>query len=348
MEITERRKDDHIRLAMSKDVEFKTVRTGFEEVRLMYRSLPEGDYSSVSTETVFAGERVGGPVIISGMTGGTSTARKINKRLAELSREYRLPIGVGSLRALLENPNRLSTYSVVREITDMPIIGNIGVVQLKTYPPDDLLSVLDQIGGSVLAVHVNPEQEVIQPEGDTDFSGCLSAISDLVRAAGKIPVMVKGVGHGIDPITAKRLLDVGVRYLDVAGAGGTSWTRIEYLRGRANVPGFEEVGLPTVISLVLAHRVGWGGRDRYLIGSGGVRSGVDVGKVLLLGGDYAGIARPILTGEVNLGQILFQLKTLMFLMGSPDIETFKKVGDKGYVLTGWVKDWLDSWRESNE
>jgi len=346
------RKNEHIDIVLNEDVEFVENMTGFECVNIIHKSLPELDMSSINIETEFMGKKISAPFIISAVTGGTERAARINIRLAETAQKLNIPICLGSQRAMIEDKNLISSYDIRDHAGDVPIIGNIGIVQLKHYGPEQVIDAVERISADGIAVHINPEQEAIQHKGDVDFSGCLNVLEDLVKHAGKVHVMVKEVGHGIDYDTAKSLKRIGVEYLDVAGAGGTSWTKIEgirrRLRGGHEIHGFDDWGIPTVVSLLMAKKAGWGmninGKHNHkhrLISSGGVRSGIDVSKSLLLGADYAGAALPILISKDPVRLIsewMEQFKIVMFLCGASNIDEFKS-SDR-YTISGWVNDWL--------
>src|SRR4030095_11556310 len=225
-------------------------------------------------------------ILITGMTGGYSDAEGINKGLAAAAEEHNLAFGVGSQRAMIEKPELLRTYLVRDVAPKIPLLSNIGAFQLKKYSFDQIDSLVQKIEADALAVHLNALQEVVQPEGDTDFSGVLDAIT---RTADKlsVPIVAKETGAGISQDVALKLKSAGVKYIDVSGAGGTSWSKVEYLR-RGETPGFENWGIPTVEAIMQ-----WRG-VLPLIASGGVRDGLDGAKAITLGAELCGAAFPFI------------------------------------------------------
>ena len=250
---TSRRKDEHLDIVLNKNVEFDVLTTGFECVNIITKSLPEVDLSEVNTVTEFMDKKISAPILISALTGGTKRTKEINLQLAKTAEQLRIPICLGSQRAMLEDKSKTETFRIVKENAgSVPVVGNFGIVQLKHYGPEPLLDAVERVGADGLAIHINPEQEVVQYEGDTEFSGCLAALKDLIKHSGSIKIMVKQVGHGIDRDTADTLLRIGGDYLVVAGSGGTSCTKVESLRSKARFHVFNELGIPTVVSILMA------------------------------------------------------------------------------------------------
>ena len=339
---TSSRKQQHVTLAVSKDVSFRGKASGFEMLEFIHNALPELNFDDIDPSTTFLGKSVSLPIIVSSMTGGYKDAERINRSLAEACAEKNIPMGVGSQRQAIEDSTFHRSYAVVREVApNIPIFGNIGaaeVATLTTAAPVERLAELIRADG--FAVHLNPLQELLQPEGNVMFRGVLRGIELLVKSL-KIPVIVKEIGAGISASVARRLTDVGVRVIDVAGAGGTSWAGVEILRrGNSNngkraktgsrdfARSFWDWGIPTVAALrevtPLKSRV----RKLQVVASGGVGNGLDVAKALALGADLGGAARPFLkTLEAGgIGGLLreltvweMELKGAMFLTGSRTI-----------------------------
>ncbi len=320
---TESRKRDHIQIALENDVQYSRT-TGLERAELLHNALPEVDFDSVDLSVKFLGKKISYPLLISAMTGGYPEARKINEELAEAAQKHNIAFALGSQRAMLENPAIKETYQVRHVAPDIPVIGNIGAIQLKTCPIDKVLGLVSAVEADALAVHFNPLQEVIQPEGDRDFSGVLAAITKLCESS-DVPIIAKETGTGISQDVALKLKDAGVAWIDVAGAGGTSWSKVEYARNGAT-PGFEEWGIPTFESLIQCRGV------LPMIASGGIRSGIDVAKSIALGAELSGAAYPFLKAldrsQAKLDETLSlweaQMKKAAFLTGCRTVEDLKK------------------------
>ena len=321
MSATKKRKLEHVEIAVKKDVQFKKS-AGFSEIELVHNSLPELDFSKIDASANFLGKMLSAPLVLEAMTGGYPEGGKINRKLAEVAEKEGIALGLGSQRAMIEDSSLAKTYSVRDVAPTIPIIGNIGAYQLKKYPMQKIESMVSAIKADALAVHLNPLQEIIQPEGDRDYSGILEAIEKACSFL-SVPVIVKETGCGISRNVAERLKSAGVKYLDIAGAGGTSWSAIEYARGEG-VTGFCEWGIPTVASVIANRDV------LPLIASGGLRSGIDAAKSIALGASFAGAAQPFLhaysknklSEEVKLWKEQFAV--CMFLTGSRNVESLKK------------------------
>jgi isopentenyl-diphosphate Delta-isomerase len=288
------RKADHLRIAAGADVAH-TGGTGLERFRLRHRALPERDLARVSLETELLGARLGAPIVISAMTGGTPEAEVVNARLARAAAEHGLAMVLGSGRALLDDPDRLSTY----RSGDRPplLLGNLGAAQVRRPDAPEraerLVSLLEADG---LTVHLNPIQEAVQQEGEPDFTGVAAGIAAVVERLSPLPVVVKEVGFGMDAADVALLRDAGVAAIDVAGAGGTNWALVEGRRDeRAGdvASAFADWGVPTADALIEALATAPG---LPVIASGGLRDGVDAAKALALGAAAAGLARPFLLG----------------------------------------------------
>ena len=291
------RKRDHLRLTLEGEVGFAQLTTGLETVRVIPRALPESALDEVDLSFPLWGRVLVAPILISCMTGGTSQAGVVNRALAVAAQEHRVALGLGSGRVLLEGGS--SEGFAVRDVApDVLILANLGAVQLHTYNVSDCRELVELCDADALVLHCNAVQEAVQRGGDTDFSGLLEAIAD-VCAGLDVPVIVKEVGFGLAPADVAALASAGVAAIDVAGAGGTNWARVEGLRddhaGRV-AEAFADWGLPTADAVRGARSVldAMGAGDIRLIGSGGLRSGVDALKVLCLGADLAGVARGLL------------------------------------------------------
>lgn len=332
---TSSRKQQHVEITLSRDVSFRGKSAGFERFDFVHNALPELNLSDVDSSTTFLGKRVELPLIVSSMTGGYRDAERINRGLAEVCAERRLAMGVGSQRQAIEDKTHHRSYSVVREVAkDIPVFGNIGgaeVAKLRSSAPVKRLA--DLIKADAFAVHLNPLQEFLQPEGNPEFSGVLRGIGMLVRDLG-IPVIVKEIGAGISAGVARRLIEAGVQIIDVAGAGGTSWAGVEILRrtasrsgkqGRDFASSFWDWGISTVDALRQVSALKQQKPELTVIASGGISSGLDIAKAIALGADLTGAARPMLKalekgGKRGLLRELdvwtMELKGAMFLTGS--------------------------------
>jgi isopentenyl-diphosphate delta-isomerase len=288
------RKADHLRIAAGADVAHAGS-TGFERFRLRHRALPERDLADVSLETELLGARLGAPLVVSAMTGGAPESEVVNARLARAACEHRLALVLGSGRALLEDPSRLATY----RSADRPplLLGNLGAAQVvRPDAGEHAERLVELLGADGLAVHLNPIQEAVQPEGEPRFAGVAEGIAAVVAALAPLPVVVKEVGFGMDAEDVALLRDAGVAAIDVAGAGGTNWALVEGRREAAAervADGFADWGVPTADAMIDAVAVA---PELPVIASGGLRDGVDAAKALALGAAAVGLARPFLIG----------------------------------------------------
>ncbi len=320
------RKADHVRINLEEDVAAKGVGSGFEDYYFLHAALPEIDLDQVDPSTELFGRRLSAPLLISCMIGGTEQAASINRALAQVAQELGLAMGLGSGRILLEEPEVLRTFDVRSVAPDVLLFANLGAIQLnKGYGVDHCRRLVDALGADALVLHLNALQEAVQPEGDTCFSGLLAKIGELCRRL-DTPVVVKEVGWGIAPDGVRALLDAGVAAVDVAGAGGTSWSEVERRRigesWRARVAAaFAGWGIPTADCLRQAGRVA---REARIFASGGIRNGIDVAKAIALGAGLVGIAGPFLRAAaegkeaaLDLGRELVEtLRVAMFGVGA--------------------------------
>ncbi|MAO64738.1 MAG: type 2 isopentenyl-diphosphate Delta-isomerase [Balneola sp.] len=319
------RKKDHVELTVGDKTQYQHP-TGFEQYRFIHNALPEVSFDSVNTEASFLDRSFSFPLFISSMTGGYADAGPVNAVIAEFCQQENLPFGVGSQRAMLEDESLTETFSIVRKkAPDAFICANIGGAQLiGGLSSDKLNRLIDSIEANAVIVHLNPLQELMQPEGDRDFKGILDGIEQLVTDAG-LPVIVKETGAGISEHTARRLLNVGIHVIDVAGSGGTSWAKVENSR-RSNTNAshqFNDWGNPTVECILELSKLEWE-RSFEIIASGGIRSAFDIAKSLCLGAHFTASAQPIIKAVVNegyeglsqlYGQWQKDLKTILTLLG---------------------------------
>lgn len=324
MQETEKRKMEHVEVALKEDVH-TTASNGFEKIRFLHYALPELDYSKISLETTFLGKKLSAPFMVTGMTGGCTEAEKINSEMAGACAEEGIIFAVGSQRAMLEDKSLKKTYAVKKGAF---LCGNIGAYQLKKYSPKQIQSAIDDIRADALCVHLNPLQEAIQKEGDTDWTGVLEKITILCREL-SVPVVAKEVGSGINGEVARELEKAGCNALDVSGLGGTSWSAVEHYRSGRSGDVFRDWGLPTAEALKQcsnAVRI-------PLIAAGGMRNGLEAAKAIRLGASIAGAAAPFLEaqqegGPAEVKKLIkkwkHELKTAMFLTRSKNLGELRK------------------------
>lgn len=327
----ENRKTEHIRICLEEVVGGQGITSGLERYRFVHQALPEINLRDVDTSLELWGRGLRVPLLISSMTGGAPQAGEINRNLAIAAQHLGIAIGVGSQRAALKNPELVSTYQVRPFAPDVLLFANLGAVQLNyAYGVDECKRVVEMIEADALILHLNALQEAVQPEGDTDFAGLAEKFALVCRDAG-VPVIAKEVGWGISAEAARMLWEAGVAAIDVAGAGGTSWTQVEAHRiptesGRLVAEAFAGWGIPTVESLQAARSVMPEGRKVFA--SGGVRNGIDAAKAIALGADLVGVARPFLKAAamsaeatIELGEVIRdQMRVAMFAIGAPNLD----------------------------
>lgn len=330
---TSERKSDHIRINLEEDVSAKGISSGFDAYRFVHRALPEIDLADIDVGVDIFGRHLAAPIFISCMTGGVAQAGTINATLATVAQELGLAIGVGSGRVLLERPEVLPTFDVRRCAPDSLIFANIGAVQLnRGVGVDECRRLVDMIGADALVLHLNALQEALQPEGDTDFGHVLERIAELCRKL-PMPVVAKEVGWGIAPDMVLALLAAGVSAVDVAGAGGTSWSEVERHRMDGQVrrrvaAAFADWGIPTAEAVRGARAVA---PHALIFASGGIRSGMDAAKALALGANMVGIAGPFLRAAAEGADAVYDLaaetievlRTVMFCIGAPTIDALR-------------------------
>ena len=331
---TSRRKKEHLDLSLNSEVSFKTKSNGFDFYDFIHDAATEVELDKISFETKFFKKKINYPFIISCMTGGTAEAENINAQLAIAAEELKIPIGVGSQRQALENKNYRKTYSVIRKnAKSVPVLGNLGAAELvKLKSTDSIKMLIDIIEADAFVIHLNPLQELLQKEGTPYFKGLLKGLRKLTKEI-KVPVIVKEIGSGISPDVAKRLLETGVKGIDVAGAGGTSWAGIEILRNNSTTNDyFWNWGLPTSYCLRENSKL----KKKYdfvLIGSGGINSAIDAAKAFALGADYVASARIILKqldakGIDGVKKLVYNwfetIRKIMFLTGSSSLKEIRR------------------------
>lgn len=292
---TQNRKADHLRVCLEESVQFQQT-TGLERYRFTHCCLPELDWNEVDISTTFLGKQLGAPLLISSMTGGTELAGIINQRLAYVAQKYKLAMGVGSQRVAVENPDVANTFAVRSLAPDILLFANLGAVQLNySYGLDQCLRAIDLLQADALILHLNPLQESVQTKGDKNFRGLLDKIAILCKKL-PVPVIAKEVGNGISATMAQKLIDAGVSAIDVAGAGGTSWAKVESERAKDAMQRrlgatFTDWGIPTAECITSVRAIA---PSIPLIASGGLRNGLEVAKAIALGADIAGLALPFL------------------------------------------------------
>lgn len=349
---SERRKRDHLALCATGDVAFRTKTTLFEHVHLVHRALPELAVDGVDLSASFAGKRLAAPLWIGAMTGGAAGARQLNLELAAIARELGVGLCLGSMRPMLDDPKRAADFSVRGEAGDALVLGNIGATAVRGHGPAKILDALDGIGADGIGVHLNPLMELIQPGGDRDFCGALDGIAALVEAAGdRFAVFVKETGCGLSFQDGEALKRAGVRRVEIAGAGGTSWVGVEALRaeGRDERLGrlFWDWGIPTAASTAWMVDLGF-----EVVASGGVRDGIDAAKALALGASLVGVAAPLVRARAAGGagamrslleEIVAGLRYAMLACGAGDVASMRsapRVLDpelSNWIETGWSR-----------
>jgi isopentenyl-diphosphate delta-isomerase len=327
------RKSDHIRINLEEDVR-SGLTTGLERFTFTHQALPEIDLVQVDTSLRLFGRQLKAPILISSMTGGTPEAAAINQTLAQAAQETGIAMGLGSQRAALEHPEQAPTFQVRPFAPDIVLLGNLGAVQLNYgYGVEHCQRAVDMIGADALNLHFNSLQEAVQPEGDHRFSGLLPKIEAVCRAL-SVPVIAKEVGWGFSEQAARQLADAGVAAIDVAGAGGTSWSQVEMHRARdefqANLAGaFIGWGIPTAASIQNVRRAAPG---VTIFASGGLRDGIDIAKSIALGATIGGMASPFLKAaaqslELTIDAIRLiqrQIQVCMFAAGVKDLEQLRQ------------------------
>ena len=345
------RKLEHLLVCNYCDVEYKKG-TLLEDVELIHSGVSNCDLNDIDTSIELFNKKLGAPLIVAAITGGHSKAKEINKNIAIAVEELNLGMGVGSQRAGIVNDNLIDTYSVVRDYTSTLVIGNLGAVNFieDNWNEEIIHKSVDMIDADAIAIHFNPLQEAIQPEGDVNFKGVdilKDIISNYKNKYGNIPFIAKQVGEGFSKEDAILLKNMGFDAIDVGGSGGTSWASVEYYRIKDEnhkkfSERFLEWGIPTAASILEVRSV----YDKTVIATGGIRSGMDMAKSMVIGADCCGVALPILKAALRgsdevvkvLERMIKELKTVMFLMGCDNISDLKK---SRYIIKNELKEWIN-------
>ncbi|MFZ5822075.1 MAG: type 2 isopentenyl-diphosphate Delta-isomerase [Chloroflexota bacterium] len=309
----DQRKADHIKINLEQDVR-SALTTGLEDYRFIHESLPELDLTRIDPSLSLFGRRLAAPILVSSMTGGTEAAGEINQRLARAAQQVGVAMGVGSQRAALERPELIPTFSITRKVApDILLFANLGAVQLNYgYGVDHCRRAVDMIAADALILHLNPLQEAVQDAGDSNFAGLAKKIEAVCKKI-DAPVIVKEVGWGISEKTAKLLADCGVRAIDVAGAGGTSWSQVEMHRApdqfnRQLAAAFIGWGIPTADSILNVKRAA---PKMTVFASGGLKDGLDIAKSLALGATLGGMAGQFLKAAAVSAEEVVEVMKLM-------------------------------------
>ncbi len=325
------RKDDHIRINLEEDVQSGIV-TGLSKLRFIHNALPEVNLEDVHMQQSLFGKSVRIPILISSMTGGSESSFEINQRLAQAAQQTGAALGLGSIRAGLEHPELAYTFQIRKFAPDILLLANLGAVQLEYgYTVETCQRAVDLMEADALILHLNPLQEALQPEGQTRFNGLLAKIEQVCRHL-NVPVIAKEVGWGISKATAKQLYSAGVAAIDVAGAGGTSWSQVEMFRSHTDdqaeiASEFRGWGISTLEAIL---NVKAAAPDLKLIASGGLRGGMDCAKCLALGAALAGLARPFLhSAAQSTEQVIRKIQLIgrviqisMFATGCRNLDEF--------------------------
>ena len=340
--LTSDRKLAHLKICLEYDVQARRVTTGLEDISFVHHATTDLNIDDIDLSTEIFGKKLALPLIISGMTGGHSFAQKLNESLSQAAEQMKIGMGVGSQRAALEDLDTRESFEIVRKNAPSILkIGNIGEGQIVAgLNKADLLDIKSMIDADAIAFHFNPLQEAIQPEGDTNLAELMNRLPNLVKES-PVPIIAKEVGSGFSTFDIDRLSDIGVKGIDIQGAGGTSWAGVESIR--TDISKFKQAGevfwdwgIPTAISTILT-------RERFkglIIGSGGVRDGLEVAKLIALGANAGGMALPFLSAiqeetlENTLAfieEVAYQIRIACFLTGSKSISDLREAP---LIITG--------------
>ena len=331
---TESRKVDHIRINLEQDVQFPRLTTGLEKYRFMHQAVPELSLADVDTSVELFGRSLDSPILISSMTGGAGIAQSINRNLAAAAQKHNIAMGLGSQRAAIENEALASTYAIRKAAPDIMLFANLGAVQFNYgYGIEECRLAVDMVEADALILHFNVLQEVVQAEGDINFSGLLGKIEKVCRSL-SVPVIAKEVGWGFSQANARDLANVGVAAVDVAGSGGTSWSEVEYHRAPTAFDArvarsFADWGIPTADAIQYA---GSAAPALPIFASGGLRDGIDIAKSLALGAALAGLAGPFLQAasesveavDLLIQELQAQLRIAMLCTASQNIAQLRQ------------------------
>lgn len=329
--LTSQRKADHLKINLEKDVQ-SGISNGLESFHFLHQALPEINLDDVNLTCEIFGKRLNAPILISSMTGGTGAAGNFNQLWASAAQEFGIAMGVGSQRAALEDPSYMTSFQVRKAAPDILLFANLGAVQLNYgYGIDACKRAVDMIEADALFLHLNPLQEALQPDGDTQFGGLLKKIEAVCKAL-PVPVIVKEVGWGISGNTAKKLAEAGISGIDTSGAGGTSWSQVEKYRSasalkRSIAADFRDWGIPTAKTIQMVRQ---SAPNMLIFASGGLTNGIEVAKCLALGARLGGMAGPFLRaanqGQDNLfdfvRKTIEEIRLCLFLTGKSNLESF--------------------------
>ncbi|MFL2651329.1 MAG: type 2 isopentenyl-diphosphate Delta-isomerase [Anaerolineales bacterium] len=335
---TASRKDDHIRINIEEDVQFKSISTGLDNLYFDHNALPELDFDDIDTNITLLGKKLSIPLFVSCMTGGTPKAGQINRILAEAAQRTGIGLGLGSMRVALEDSASLASFQLRDIAPDILLFANIGAVQLNYgVTIDDCRKLVELSGADAIVLHFNPLQEALQDEGQTNFAGLLDKTANLCETLGRdgIHVVAKEVGWGFSENTCKNLADIGISAIDVAGSGGTSWSQVEMHRSSDNSAKrvssvFSDWGISTLDAI---HNARHGAPKVACIASGGLRNGVEVAKCICLGATATGMAHPFLQAATHstervlatIGEIEKQLRVSMFCSGVGTVSDLQQI-----------------------
>lgn len=345
------RKQSHLDICEREQVEYATRTTLFEDVELIHNALPELALADIDTSVEFLGKRLRAPFLITGMTGGTEDASRVNRDLADVAERCGIAFGLGSQRVMQRHPETAWTFEVRTRAPTTVVLANIGVNQAAEQPTAAVRALVEHVGADGLCVHLNPAQELIQPEGDRSFVNGEATFRRLCAELG-VPVIAKETGCGISAAVGARLRAAGVRIVDVSGAGGTSWVRVEALRGDAQSRALGDLfagwGIPTAASLGMLRASGL-----QLIASGGLRTGLEMAKAIALGAHLCGAALPLFRAYRQGGieaalalveELVAGLRAAMLLTGSRTLADLRR---QPLVLGPRIRAWIAAGRQAD-
>ncbi|MFX0169844.1 MAG: type 2 isopentenyl-diphosphate Delta-isomerase [Candidatus Hodarchaeota archaeon] len=347
---TENRKLEHIRICLDRQVE-STIPTGFDDITLIHDAAPELNLDEIDVRCTFLGHKMQAPIIVTAMTGGHPEAFPINKHIAQAVETLGLAMGVGSQRAAIEDSKLADSFSITREMAPTAfLVGNIGAPQIALgYGYEEVETAIEMIRANALAVHFNAAQEAVQPEGESTFSGVLQALHQLTKKI-STPLIAKETGAGLNRDSARKIINTGVKALDVAGLGGTSWPAVEAERAKEKDVmkatlgrWFTNWGIPTAVATFEVAQIAG---TTPIIASGGLRTGIDVAKAIALGANIGGVALPVLlpatvnaqTVQQYLETVIRGLKAAMFLVGASTLDELAKTP---LIINGATRNWLE-------
>ena len=327
------RKKDHLDICVNKDkynVE-SSITSGFENIHFIHEAMPELNEENINTKITFLDHEIKLPLFISCMTGGSTGGLKVNIELAKAAQSAGIPVGLGSIRILFREPEYFEQFHIKPIAKDVPVLANIGSVQIRDIEHNLIYEMIKRLEVQAIVIHLNPGQEIFQPKGDRDFIGIFNAVSKFTDKS-PVPVIVKETGFGIRASRIRQLLNTGVSYIDLAGAGGTNWITVESHRLTGEeakiAKEFSSWGIPTAMLMDSI-----GSMDNRILASGGLRNGIDLAKSIALGAYMGGMALPFIRefkfskkdGVIRrIGEIEKTLRAVMLLTGSHDIHQLRQ------------------------